>query len=100
MRIKRIIIKDSNNKRLYKGSLIGLKYRKEAISNKCLELFNDENPCIIHESYAIESLSEVVEQILLSEGSKHLTINKELKEKLKDIDLDEYTDLQLELEIK
>lgn len=100
MKIKRIVIKDLNGKRLYKGSLIGLHYKKEAIVSKCLELFNDENPCIIHESYAIESLSEVVEQILLNEKTKSLIINKVLKEKLKDIDFEDYTDMTLELETK
>ena len=100
MKIKRIIIKDLDGKRLYKGSLIGLHYKKEAIASKCLELFNDENPCIIHESYAIESLSEVAEQLLINEKTKRIIISEVLKEKLKDIDLEDYTGMTLELETK
>jgi len=73
MKIKRVRVYDLNQKEIYKGPLLGLSYEKKAIIDTCILLFDDDSPCIIHESYAIQTLADEVEKILL-EREEHTLI--------------------------
>jgi len=53
-----VYIKDQSNKIIYKGKVLALPIKKESIKEKCIELFNDDDPCIIHESYAISKFAD------------------------------------------
>lgn len=100
MKIKKITILDASGKKVYKGGLVGLKYHKEAVKRVCIETFNDENPCIIHESYALSVLADQVELILLNLNRNKILITNELLSNLPDVDLTHYLGFTIELEVK
>ncbi|MFA7055272.1 MAG: hypothetical protein WC134_01965 [Acholeplasmataceae bacterium] len=100
MKIKKIIIKDELGKVLFKGPLLNLTFKKDAIKRTCIELFNDDDPCIIHESYAIQKLSDDIERSLLSTNQKTFQIDQKFQKTYANIDFSLYDKCLLELEVK
>lgn len=41
---------------IFRGKLLNLPFKKSIIIEKSIELFGDEDPCIIHQSYVIRIL--------------------------------------------
>lgn len=99
MKIKRVTILDENQKQVYKGKLIGLSYEKKAIIDTCIELFDDDSPCIIHESYAIQTLADHVEKALLDINEKNIQITDAYLEKLPMLN-QTYLNHTFEIEVK
>ncbi len=50
---KTLILKTKENVVVFKGRPITLPIKETAIKSVCIELFDDADPCIIHESYAV-----------------------------------------------
>ncbi len=50
------MIKNTNDKILFKGKPISLPITTKAIEEKSIELFSDPEPCIIHQSYAAQKI--------------------------------------------
>ncbi len=73
MNVKRIIILDSSGKTIFKGSPLSLPFKKQSILDKSIELFNDPDPCIIHESYSIHQLSEAFLNVFRNHNKTELT---------------------------
>ena len=55
MKLK-IILSNQNKDIIFQGNPLNLPIRYEDIKKKSVELFDDEEPCIIHQSYAIQKL--------------------------------------------
>lgn len=55
MKLK-IIISNQNKEVLFQGNPVNLPIRYDDIKKKSVELFDDEEPCIIHQSYAIQKI--------------------------------------------
>jgi hypothetical protein len=55
MKLK-IIITNENKEIIFQGKPYDLPIQYEEIKKKSIELFDDEEPCIIHQSYAIQKL--------------------------------------------
>jgi hypothetical protein len=55
MKLK-IIITNQNKDIIFKGNPLNLPIKYLDIKKKSVELFDDEEPCIIHQSYAIQKL--------------------------------------------
>lgn len=53
---KTLILKTKNNNIVFKGRPITLPIKETAIKSVCIELFDDADPCIIHESYASQTI--------------------------------------------
>ncbi|MDX9808471.1 MAG: hypothetical protein RBS87_07960 [Acholeplasma sp.] len=100
MNIKKVKILDSLDKVVFKGPLSSLKFKIESIKKTSIELFNDDNPCIIHESYAIEQLASQAAQQLLSLNQNRLLIDEALIQLLSTMELEKYRNHTLELEVK
>ncbi|MDG0889156.1 hypothetical protein P5915_07155 [Acholeplasma manati] len=100
MNIKKVKILDSQDKVVFKGPLSSLKFKTESIKKTSIELFNDDNPCIIHESYAIEQLANQAAQQLLSLNQNRLLIDEALIQLLSTMELEKYRNHTLELEVK
>ncbi len=100
MNIKKVKILDSQDKVVFKGPLSSLKFKTESIKKTSIELFNDDNPCIIHESYAIEQLASQAAQQLLSLNQNRLLIDEALIQLLSTMELEKYRNHTLELEVK
>jgi len=57
MKLK-IMITNENQDILFQGNPYDLPIHYEDIKKKSIELFDDEEPCIIHQSYAIQKLMD------------------------------------------
>lgn len=52
----KVIITDANHEVVYQGKPLDIPIKKDAITKKSIELFDDDEPCIIHQSYAVQKL--------------------------------------------
>jgi len=59
----KIIIK-RNGETLYTGKILNMPVKHEAIVQKSIELFDDEDPCIIHQSFAVKQYAETLLNLL------------------------------------
>jgi hypothetical protein len=99
MNIKKIWIYDQNQKVLFKGSPLSLPYKKDSIVAKCIELFNDHDPCVIHESYAIHQLSEEFIGHLKRFNHLEIPVNHFIQD-VTFIDFSKYMNGLLKIEVK
>lgn len=51
-----IIVTNENKDIIFKGNPYNLPIHFDEIKKKSIELFNDDEPCIIHQSYSIQKL--------------------------------------------
>ena len=100
MTIKKVFIINPQGKQVFKGTLSSLKFKTTAIKRVALELFNDDNPCIIHESYAVEHLASKVEKTLLLMHKTEIILDDSLIQQMEDLDLSSYKNHTLVLEVK
>ncbi len=54
---KKILI-TQNDQKLYKGKMVNMPVKHSAIKEKSVELFDDDEPCIIHQSYCMKHFAE------------------------------------------
>lgn len=52
----KVVIFNHEDVVIYEGKLLDLPIKMESIREKSMELFKDPDPCIIHQSYAIQKL--------------------------------------------
>lgn len=45
-----------DNKEMFYGDVFDIPIKEKIIIEKCIELFSDDNPCIIHKSFAIKKI--------------------------------------------
>mgnify|MGYP000904591787 FL=1 len=70
-----------NDKQIYKGRLIELPIKEQYIIKKSIELFDDEDPCIIHQSFVYkEYASQILD--LLNESPEKTLYLKDHEEEL------------------
>jgi hypothetical protein len=53
---QKIIITNKNQEIIFQGNPYNLPIQYETIKQKSIELFNDDEPCVIHQSYATQKL--------------------------------------------
>jgi len=73
-----------NDKKIYDGKILNIPIKEEAIIKKSIELFDDEDPCIIHQSYVVK---EYVTELLSLFGDSHEIKGVDFTEQLQFIDL-------------
>lgn len=79
-----------NEKELFNGKFIDLPIKEKYIIDKSIELFDDEDPCIIHQSYVIKEFADQLFTLFkINESNTILGI--EHTEELAFLD---YTDIQ------
>jgi hypothetical protein len=89
-RLKHKIKVIKNDKELYFGKPLDLPIRDEFIIKKSVELFDDEDPCIIHQSYVVKEFSDsLVELFLMNE-----TTTIQGKDYINELEFLDYKDLQ------
>jgi hypothetical protein len=54
----RLIITDSDGSVRFKGRPAALPFKEDVITEVCVELFDDPEPCIIHASFAAQTLAD------------------------------------------
>ncbi len=100
MKIKKIIIQNELGNIQYRGPLMGLDFNQTHIKNRCLELFNDDDPCVIHASYAVQSLTDDVEKRLLSLPNTSHPIDQAFILKYPELDVSKFTGSLFIVEVK
>ncbi len=85
-----IIITDSNEQILYSGRAINIKIKEDSIIEKSIELFDDEEPCIIHQSYIVKEYANLLIELLEQQSDKTLYC----KDHLEELSFLDYQDLE------
>jgi len=81
---------------IYEGNILDIPIKEEAIIKKSIEVFGDEDPCIIHQSFVIkEYTSELLEH--LKKSPNCCLENEALKEKIGFIDFTDIDQICIEL---
>jgi rRNA-processing protein FCF1 len=76
----KITIKN-DNKILFDGHPLDLPIKQEMLIDKSVEMFDDKNPCIIHQTYVIESFIDA----LITRFKKHLNEDIKLSREIEEI---------------
>lgn len=61
-----------NEQVLYNGKLIDLPLKDEYIIKKSIELFDDEDPCIIHKSYVMKGYADSILELFKNQNATQL----------------------------
>ena len=96
MKIK-LIITNENKDVVFKGNAYDLPVQYEEIKKKSIELFNDDEPCIIHQSYAIQKIIDVFMNRFKGVHVKELKFS-EIKDDIHFIKIDHIEDLYLTIQ--
>jgi hypothetical protein len=57
---QKIVIFHQDGHIIYEGKALDIPIKMDAIRQKSIELFRDADPCIIHQSYAIQKLIQPI----------------------------------------
>jgi len=81
---------------LYEGNILNIPIKENAIVKKCIAVFGDDDPCIIHQSFAIK---EYTNELLtsLKKAPNHRVENEALKERFSFIDYPNLEEIHIEL---
>jgi len=75
---------------IYEGNILDIPIKEDFIIKKSIEVFDDDDPCIIHQSFVIkEYTNELLD--LLKESPNRCLEKNELKDKIAFID---FTDIE------
>lgn len=94
--MKKHIIIEKDGERLYKGKMQNMPVKSSAINEKSLELFNDEDPCIIHQSYCMKEFVSLLEKVFDKAGSESIQAS-DYKDDLAFLDLDSLENVTIRL---
>ncbi len=84
---------------LYDGNILNIPLKDKYITQLSIEIFDDDDPCIIHQSYVIKELvSKLLE--LFKEQDKSLLHAIDFKEEFDVIDFTDISSLTFELKVK
>ena len=53
-----LVIKNSDDRIVFEGKALMIPIKEDAIKKKSMDVFRDPDPCIIHQSYVIQTLVE------------------------------------------
>lgn len=67
---------------VFKGKLLSLPFKEDAIIKKSVELFDDDEPCVIHQSFVIKTYTETLAS-WMNEGVLHFKDHPETVDWLK-----------------
>lgn len=67
MNIKIEVFKNGTS--IFKGKLLTLPFKEDEIVQKSIELFGDDEPCVIHQSYVIRGFASEIADALENEIS-------------------------------
>lgn len=96
---KYLVIKDEDNNIVFKGKPIALPIKETAITAVCIELFDDPEPCVIHASYATQTIIDRFLQTIDSPLLKDYPLAT-IKDLSTWLDLDNLEHLHLFIEVK
>lgn len=83
--MKQYVVITKGNKTLYDGRISDIPIKDTAIITKSVELFDDDDPCIIHQSYVIKEYVDVLLGLFKKNQTKTISV-KDYKEVLDFLD--------------
>ena len=86
-----------NEKVIFQGKFIDLPIKETCIINKSIELFDDEDPCIIHQSYVIKEYADQL-LTLFKRNDANTILGKDYVKELEFLDYEEIEQLIFELQ--
>ncbi len=86
--MKQKILIESNGKKLYKGNIMNIPVKKSYIIDKSIELFDDDDPCIIHTSFVVKHYAEDLINLFDDENTDTLQ-GKDYEEALDFLDIED-----------
>jgi hypothetical protein len=78
--LKQHILITKNGKTLYEGRISDIPIKEEYLIKKSVDLFDDDDPCIIHQSYVIKEYVDEVLKIFKAINNKQLSVKEHLNE--------------------
>ena len=78
--MKRKITITQDGETIYKRRIINIKITEKAVINKSIELFDDDEPCIIHQSYVYKEYANFIVGLFEESGSKTIEVKNYLEE--------------------
>ncbi len=95
---ERVIVKRGDYT-LYDGNILNLPLKDKYITELSIEIFDDDDPCIIHQSYVIKEL--VSKLLVLFETQDKLKLHAiDFKEEFDVVDFSDISSLTFELVVK
>lgn len=94
MKEKVIVRRDSDI--LFNGRILDIPIKENAVIQKSIEVFNDDDPCIIHQSYVIKELVSDILEIFKKADSKFIS-GKTFVSELSFLNFDDITTISIEL---
>jgi hypothetical protein len=85
MKYKIIIKKDDHI--IFDGKLINLPIKKEVLKQKSFEMFADNEPCIIHQTFVIETFCDALISRFKDNLNQEIKLSKDIEE-IKFIDIE------------
>ncbi len=70
----KIIVKSHDNV-IYKGKMVNMPVKETAIKEKSVELFEDDDPCIIHQSYVMKHFAQTLASLFEQKNTKTLRLD-------------------------
>lgn len=78
--MKYIIVIKKNQEILYEGHPLDLPIKQDKLVEKSVEMFDDQNPCIIHQTYVIESFVDALISRFKKDLNRDIQLSKDIKE--------------------
>lgn len=69
-----------NDETIFKGKAANVKIKEDFVINKSIEIFDDEEPCIIHQSYVIKEYANILLELFSSNKTKRILVKDYLEE--------------------
>ncbi len=75
--MKKTITITASGEKVFKGKPLNMPFKTDAIKQKSLELFDDEDPCIIHQSHIAREFSDIVIKRFKDKDTDTLNLQEE-----------------------
>ncbi len=92
---RKILIKDGE-KTVFKGKILNIPVKDEAIRAKSLDLFDDDDPCIIHQSFVMKQFAETLESLFQENNTDKIRF-KDFEDTLDFLDIEATEDTTIEI---
>lgn len=69
-----------NDETIFKGKAANIKIKEDFVINKSIELFDDDEPCIIHQSYVIKEYANILLELFKENNTKEIKVKNHLEE--------------------
>jgi len=92
--MKKTVVLTHGNDVLYEGDPLNIPFKEDAIKDKSLELFDDDDPCIIHQSHIAREFVKTLQSVFEQQGESEIHL-KDHKDTLYFIDAPEDTTLKM-----